>query len=330
MREAIEQFDCFGGSCAVLVAGSGPAGSAHDAAARVRRRLLAWHDQFSRFLPNSELSRLNADPRHVVPVSPTMARFVATATSAARVTGGLVDPTLVDDVEAAGYSRTLSWESLPLTRALLLAPGRVPGRGRAPSAWAEIEVDRVARTVTRPPGVRLDSGGIFKGLCGDMLAAVLGRHVSFAVDAAGDVRFGGAGEWRRPVRVTSPFDNSLLHMFELVHGAAATSGIGRRSWLGEDGRPAHHLLDPATGRPAFTGVVQVTALAPTGVEAETRSKAALLSGPAAATDWLVDGGVVVFDDSTCAVVEPSAALLGGSVVKPSAALLGGSVVKMAA
>lgn len=318
MSEAIEQFDCFGGSCAVLVAGSGPGGTAHDAAARVRRRLLAWHEQFSRFSPTSELTRLNGDPRRVVPVSPTMARFVAAAVGAAGVTGGLVDPTLVDELESAGYRRDLRWDSLPLSRALRLAPGRAAAQPRAIAGWAQIDVDRAARTVTRPPGVRIDSGGIFKGLCGDMLAGVLGGHASFALDAAGDVRFGGASGWRRPVRVTSPFDGSFVHVFELVRGAAATSGIGRRSWLGADGRPAHHLLDPATGRPAFTGVVQVTALGLTGVEAEMRSKAALLSGPSAAMDWLVDGGLVVLDDGTLQVVEPSATLMGGSVAEMAA------------
>ena len=208
MSEAIEQFDCFGGSCAVLVAGAGPAGTAHDAAARVKRRLLGWHDQFSRFSATSELSRLNDDPRRVVPVSPTMARFVATAVGAAGATGGLVDPTLVDELESAGYHRDRPWDSLPLARALLLAPGRAAARPRAVAGWAEIEVDRAARTVTRPPGVRIDSGGIFKGLCGDMLAGVLGGHASFALDAAGDVRFGGAARWHRPVRVASPFDGS--------------------------------------------------------------------------------------------------------------------------
>src|SRR3954467_9260833 len=57
--------------------------------------------------------------------------------------------------------------------------------------------------------------------------------------------------------------------------------------------PAHHLLAPATGRPAFTGLVQVTALAPTALEAEIRAKAALLSGPDRARDWLPDGGGLV-------------------------------------
>ena len=77
----------------------------------------------------------------------------------------------------------------------------------------------------------------------------------------------------------SPFDGRTLHTFELSRTGVATSGIGRRSWLDREGRPAHHLLDPSTGLPAFTGVVQVTALAPSALEAEIRAKAAILCGP---------------------------------------------------
>ncbi len=298
--EAIERFPCFGGTCEVLVTGSGPAGTPREAAVRVKRGLLAWHDQFSRFEPDSELSRLNRDPRQTVPVSPVMARFVEAALTAAALTGGLVDPTL------AGYGEHFDLMPVPLRLALALAPRRAPGAPTSTAAWRHVKVDRGARTVTRPPGVRLDSGGIVKGLFGDILAALLRAHESFAVDCAGDVRFGGAGSLLRPVRVASPFDESVLHVFELVRGGVATSGIGKRSWLDSNGRPAHHLLDPATGRPAYTGIVQVTALAPTGVQAEALSKAALLSGGRRARGLLGDGGVIVHDDATFEVIEPRA------------------------
>jgi thiamine biosynthesis lipoprotein len=115
---------------------------------------------------------------------------------------------------------------------------------------------------------------------------------------AGDIAIGGAASPARGVQVESPFDGSTLHTFELARGGAATSGIGRRSWLDAAGAPAHHLLDPATGRAAFTGIVQATALAPSAFEAEVRAKAALLSGPAAAPRWLPDGGAIVLDDGS--------------------------------
>jgi FAD:protein FMN transferase len=104
------------------------------------------------------------------------------------------------------------------------------------------------------------------------------------------------------VRVDDPFGRGVLHELELGAGGVATSGIGRRSWIGPDGRPAHHLLDPSTGRPAFTGVVQATALAPTALEAEVRAKAAVLAGPVQGRHWLSRGGVLVFDDGSHEVV----------------------------
>ena len=272
--------------------------------------MLHWHEQFSRFEPDSELSRLNRDPRRVVPASAMMTRFATLAVRVALATGGLVDPTLVGELERAGYRDDCPGDALPLTAALAIAPPRAAARPSPHAAWATIEVDRAARTITRPAGVQLDSGGVAKGLFGDVLAEVLGGHVSFAVDAAGDVRLGGYGGWQRPVRVASPFGESVLHEFELVRGAVATSGIGRRSWLDGDAHPAHHLLDPATGRPAFTGIVQVTAIAPSGVEAEMRSKAALLSGPDEARKWLPHGGLIVLDDGEIEVLEPSPSLSG--------------------
>lgn len=302
--EAIETFPCFGGQCSVLVIGRGPAGTARNATLQSKRRLLDWHGQFSRFDPDSELSRLNSDPRETVAVSRDMARFIESALSAAGRTGGLVDPTLVAEIEHAGYSEHFDSVAAPLTRSLALAPARSVG-GPSPAArWREVRLDRAAGTVTRPPGLQLDSGGVVKGMFGDLLAEDLAGHESFAVDAAGDVRIGGAAGLLRPMQVASPFDESVLHVFELGRGAAATSGIGRRSWLDQEGRPAHHLLDPATGRPAFTGIVQVTALAPSALEAEALSKAALLSGPAAALAWLSHGGVAVYDDGAFDVVEP--------------------------
>jgi thiamine biosynthesis lipoprotein len=130
----------------------------------------------------------------------------------------------------------------------------------------------------------------------DELAAALASHAAYVVDCCGDLRLGGIASIAREVHVAGPHDEEeMLHTFELTTGAIATSGIARRAWQTDAGATAHHLLDPATGRPAFTGIVQATALAPTAAEAETRSKAALLSGPAGAATHLEHGGVVVLE-----------------------------------
>jgi thiamine biosynthesis lipoprotein len=306
--ESIHRFECFGGRCAVLVSGHGPNGDAAQAAARAQARMLQWHDRFTRFDPHSELSALNRDPRDTVPASAMMLRLGRAAVHAARLTGGLVDPTLLGELEQAGYRRSLGALGGPtgvqIRQALAAAPTRRPATPRPDARWRDIVVDERAGTITRPRGLRIDLGGVAKGAFGDVLAATLAGHDSFAVDVAGDVRFGGRHTLPRPIAIAAP-GGAVLHTLELQQGAAATSGIGRRAWSDAEGRPGHHLLDPATGRPAFTGLVQVTALAPTGLEAELRAKAALLSGPARAAEWLPDGGATIDDDGVVTVFAPS-------------------------
>ncbi len=302
--EQRDAFACFGSRCTVIVADARVA-DARAAVAQARRRLLEWHRQFSRFEPDSELTRLNDAFEETVAVTPMMRRVVEAAVSAARETGGLVDPTLMSEIERAGYDSHFEGDGLPLAVALALAPDRAPG-GPVPDArWRRVSTDRRAGTVTRPVGVRIDPGGIAKGVFADELASLLAGYDAFVVDCGGDMRLGGRLALAREVHVASPFDESTLHTFEVRSGGVATSGIGRRSWLDRDGRPAHHLLDPASGRPAFTGIVQVTALAPTAIEAEALSKAALLSGPAQAERLLVHGGAIVLEDGNFIALEPA-------------------------
>lgn len=301
--EQRDTFACFGSSCTVIVADAAEADAA-VALAAARRRLEAWHEQFSRFRPNSELTRMNQDPAETVLVSPLMRRVVEAGVQAARATGGLVDPTLLTQIEDAGYRSHYDGPGVPLVTALAMAPARRPGRPAPEANWRLVSTNRRTSSVTRPAGVQIDPGGIAKGVFADELAALLAGHDAFVVDCGGDLRLGGCYAPAREVHVASPFEDAVLHTFTLHSGGVATSGIGKRSWIDPDGQVSHHLLDPGTGRPAFTGIVQATALAPTATEAEMLSKAALLRGPAGAGEVLVHGGAFVLDDGDYVVLDP--------------------------
>jgi thiamine biosynthesis lipoprotein len=290
----------------VIVADAARPADAAAAAAMAKRALLTWHQRFSRFTDDSELSRLNRDPAATVAVSPLMRRVVETALRAARDTGGLIDVTLADEIELAGYAGHFDGEGTDLRAALAMAPPRAPAAPHPDERWRQILVDPRAGTVRRPPGLRLDVGGIAKGVFADELAVLLAGFDAYVLDCAGDLRVGGRAGLVRPVHIAGAFGPERLHTLALTDGAVATSGVSRRSWIAADGRPAHHLLDPRTGGPAFTGVVQASALAPTAAQAEVLAKAAVLSGPARAAEWLSDGGVIVSDDGSYMRVEPGA------------------------
>jgi thiamine biosynthesis lipoprotein len=302
--EQREQFACFGGTCAVTVSEGDRTADAAVAVAMSRGAMEQWHGRFSRFESDSEISQLNRDPRVRVPASVMLRRLVSSALDAAHRTGGLVDATLGAEIVRAGYSQHFEGQGVPLELALRLAPPRGPAAPNPSSAAARMAVEDHTGMVQRPRGVVFDPGGIAKGVFADELAGMLDGFDAYAVDCAGDIRWGGAAGLPRDVHVASPFRSETLHTFRLARGAIATSGIGKRSWLDADGRPAHHLLDPRSGRPAFTGLVQATALAPTGARAETLAKAAVLSGPEGAARWLIHGGVFVREDGSYEVVAP--------------------------
>ena len=281
-------FPALGGKVAIQAEGAG----AEAAVEESRELVLDLHDRLTRFEPGSELSRLNRNPEAVVEASPLMLRFAEAVGFAGRRSGGLVDATLLDQVERAGYIDTIDPDAGPLE--LEPPAGKLPGQADR-SDWSAVSVDRDRQRIARPPGLRLDSGGIGKGLAADIVAERLQDFESWAVECSGDLRFGGTRGAIRRIEVKSPIQGGgIIATCEAASGAVATSGTTRRSWDTGDGR-AHHLIDPRTGLSSRTGIIQVTAVAATGVEAEVRTKSALLSGPGEAAGWLPDGGVVVTD-----------------------------------
>jgi thiamine biosynthesis lipoprotein len=262
-------------------------------AARCRATLEHFDAALSRFRPDSELSRLNAAPHREVPASSLLRTAIQAGLMAAELTGGLVDPTLTPELEAAGYDRTRRAPELSLHKALAAAPPRRPATPSQAARWARVRVGE--DSISREPGIRLDTGGTGKGLAADLLALQLPSSERWVVDCGGDLRVNGPFE----VEVRHPLTGETAHTLQLTHGGVATSGIDTRIWRAEDGTPRHHILDPSTGEPAWTGVIGATAIAPTALEAEALAKAALLSGPAGAGRWLrPHGGITFLDDGT--------------------------------
>jgi len=300
--EAHRSFGCFGGTATIHVRAVSTA-AGEKAADLARTRLLDAHRRLSRFSNESELTRLNNDPRWKVPATPLMRALADAVRSAGSRSAGLVDATLLDSIERAGYRDSLDGKpSISLPEALASRAERAPGTPHPDRLWRSISVDEAGGTVIRPPGVKIDSGGIAKGLVTDLLAEELRGHQTYAVDCCGDIRIGGCYGLKRRVRVDDPFGGGPMHELKLRDGAVATSGIGRRCWVAPDGAAAHHILDPASGKPAFTGIVQATALAPSALLAEVYAKAALLAGPKRAGEWLPHGGVVVRDSGEVDVI----------------------------
>jgi thiamine biosynthesis lipoprotein len=266
-------------------------------ALRVHALFQRLHRTLTRFDRGSALSALNARAGEEVAASAILLCAVEAALWAARASAGLVDPTILDALEHTGYVGSRDGESpAALADALAAAPDRQPAAPRPSSRWRDIALDPSRHLIRLPADVRLDLGGSAKGLAADLAANLLAGHRGYAVDAGGDIRIGGTHPAPRFVHIRHPLHDGIAHSFTVTTGAVATSGLQTRVWRTEDGF-AHHLIDPARGAPAWTGVIQASALAPTALEAETLAKTALLRGPDAGAELLSrHGGALILDD----------------------------------
>jgi thiamine biosynthesis lipoprotein len=287
-----------------------------EAADRERACICDFGDRLSRFRADSDLSALNRSRRRVVPASPLLRAAVSAGLWAAERSDGLVDPTLVRALERNGYDHSLDGVTpASLRAALAQAPPRRRARPHPSASWRRFVVDDEAGTIARPPGVMFDTGGTGKGLCADAVAYRLAGYARFVVDCGGDIAVGGVGSQLRPypIEIEHPFTGESIGSIEIDRGGIATSGLNVRLWRQTSGVFAHHLLDPSTGSPAWTGLVGATALGDSALEAETLSKMALLLGPDGARRVLAEhGGVIVHDSGAVETIGH----VGGRIAQP--------------
>lgn len=238
------------------------------------RVLFATQEQrFSRFLPESLVSRLN---RGETVSDGFLDSVLRMAIEGWEETGGLFNPMVLPALARAGYDRTFA--------EVRTEGGGAPSPVPVPSPIVAFQLD--AGAVTLREG-QLDLGGIVKGWTADLaVETLMAECPDLLVNAGGDLRAagvdpglsGGLPGWE--VAVDRPGGGQAW--LGRVDGGLATSTSLKRRWTTADGRAAHHLIDPRTGLPADSPYVQVSCWAPQTWRAEVWAKAVLIGGPATA------------------------------------------------
>jgi thiamine biosynthesis lipoprotein len=287
--------------------------------ARAAERLAHLERAWSRFRPDSEVSRLNAAHGRPVVVSPITYSLIARAVHAWRCSGGAFDPTVLPNLVAHGYDRDFAAmaSDAPTVASSTETTRLPPGAG-------VVELDPVVGAVRLPDGVALDLGGIAKGFAADMVADELrdAGADGVCVNLGGDLRVRGTPPWDRAWAVEIEREPGVggaparaPGTVVLRDGGIATSSCRRRVWR-RDGEERHHVIDPRSGRSAIVAWSSVTAIACRAVDAEPAATAALLcpDAPAATAALAAFGAVGVAVDQTGRLHElgPVAELLAGA------------------
>jgi FAD:protein FMN transferase len=236
----------------------------------------ASEKRFTRFSDQSELSQLNRSSGSWFDASQDLFEILQLCSAYQEMTAGLFDPSILPELEAAGYDRSMDE---------IRAQG--PGQSqnmlmpKTSSSFQDIQFDPQQQRIRLPEGMKIDLGGIAKGWIAQQAAYILAEYAgTCAVNAGGDMFLvglpGGEKYWRITLEDPNDFRRTL-NILKVGPGAVATSTTTSRKWV-QDGHSQHHIIDPRTGQPAQTDFTSVTVIAPQLAQAEVFAKAVLISG----------------------------------------------------
>lgn len=239
--------------------------------------------RWSRFLPTSDISRLNWAEGASVEVDPVTVQLISAMREASELSDGDFDPTLLPELIESGYAASVVAPDLVTT---------LPASASAPGRLASLTLD--GSSVRMPVGTTLDPGGIGKGLAADIICEFGLAEGAWGIMAeiSGDIVVAGrapdAVAWL--LGVEDPFDTARhLRTVRIARGAIVTSSQRKRRFDTAAG-VRHHLIDPRTGASALTDIQTVTVIAATGVRAEAISKSGFLRPVEEFLAWLPQVG----------------------------------------
>lgn len=216
--------------------------------------------QMSHWDETSELCRFNrseAGTWHEL--SPELFQVLSRAVEVARISDGLLDPTLGEIVDLHGYGPSCSSH-----------PERLPAaRGRA--GWQKLKLDPKGR-VWQPGGLRLDLSSIAKGYAVDLAAERLSslgvEH--FLIEIGGELRGQGCKPDGEPwwVSLARPSNDLPETVVALCGLSVATSGDAFR----------RHLIDPRTSLSTDDVLASVSVFAKECMDADAWATALFIAG----------------------------------------------------
>lgn len=249
---------------------------------------------------NSEIYALNCSGGKAVAVSNETRDLLEFALSMSDETDGALDPTI--------YPVLLAW-------GFTTGENRIPKQDELQTLLQDVGYERIeieGNEVTVPEGMKLDMGAVGKGYTGDVLTGILKEAgiTSALLDLGGNVQVIGTkpdgSKWRLGLR--NPFDaEEYLGVIEIADAAVVTSGSYERYFIGEDGKRYGHIIDPATGCPAESGLASVTIVAKEGKLCDVLSTSLFIMGrEKAEAYWREHGGfdmILITDEGELYITE---------------------------
>lgn len=231
-------------------------------------------NKLSRYKANSEIGKLNKSAgKGAVKISTETYVVLSSAIQYSKITEGLFNIMVCPLVELWDYKHAMDIpEELRIRQVMSLVD------------YHDLELDMSNKTAKfRKPDQSIDLGAIGKGFASDCCIDLLKKKgiASAFINIGGNVSVLGnkpdGSPWR--VGIRHPRNSgSLIGAIEVFDKAVVTSGDYERYFVDSMGKRRHHILNPINGYPADSGLISVTVVAKSAMEADALSTAIFVAG----------------------------------------------------
>lgn len=233
---------------------------------------------------NSEIYAINHSNGENVHVSPETAEILDFSLDISEITDGALDCTMYPVLIEWGF--TTDNYKIPTDEKRKIPTDEKISELLDNTGYEKIDLNE--NNVTVPKNMQIDLGAVGKGYTGDLLVDLLQENgiESALLDLGGNIQTIGTKpdgtDWKLGLR--SPFDEGSFATLEISDCAVITSGGYERYFTGDDGETYWHILDPATGKPAHSGLVSVTIVGKEGRLCDALSTSLFVMGLDKATE----------------------------------------------
>ena len=219
--------------------------------------------------PDSEIYAINL--RGTGTLTGEAEELMKLALSMCSRTDGMLDISIYPVVRAWGF--TTGTYQIPETETLQKLLPLVD--------YTKIQYDSATGQVTIPEGMTIDLGSIAKGYAGQLAAQYLRDQgvTSALLNLGGNVQTIGSKPDGTPwsIGIQDPKGSSPMMALSVSDQAVITSG-GYERYFEQDGQTYWHIMDPATGRPARSGLLSVSVIGEQGSVCDALSTALFVMG----------------------------------------------------
>ena len=226
--------------------------------------------EISTYDPQSELSRLNANPEtDWLPVSNNLLAILSEGQAISGLSGGSFDITVGPLVNLWGFGPQERSATVPSPELIAAARERV--------GYDKLELRPEPPAIRRQRGdLSIDLSALGEGEGADRMAAWLeSRGVTdYMAAVAGTMRVRGKNArglpWGIAIEVPDPEQRAVQRILPVTDSAVSTSGDYRNFFKSGGKRYSHHI-DPRTGVPVEQRLASVTVVLPGGADSARRA-----------------------------------------------------------